>query len=53
VDQFREYTFVNGAKLFEQMREQPGRRMYLPENMPSVPLMFGLVASKAVEEGQP
>jgi hypothetical protein len=53
VDQFREYPFLNGVKLYEQMRELPGRRMYLPENMPSVPLMFGLVASKAEVGGCP
>lgn len=46
IDQFHEYPFFNAAMLYEQMREEPGRRMYLPEGTPSVPLMFGLVASR-------
>jgi SAM-dependent methyltransferase len=46
IDQFHEYPYFNAAKLYEQMREAPGRRMYLPEGTPSAPLMFGLVASR-------
>lgn len=41
-----EYPFSNGAKLMRRMQEQPGGRMYPPEEMPSLPLMFGLVAEK-------
>lgn len=46
IEQFREYPYANGARLFENMREHPGRRMFPPENLPNVPLMFGLVAAK-------
>ncbi len=45
IEQFHEYPYSNGAKLFENMREEKGRRMYPPENLPSIPMMFGLVAT--------
>jgi SAM-dependent methyltransferase len=41
-----EYPYSNGAKLFEGMREIPGHRMLPPEGVPSLPLMYGLVAQK-------
>ncbi len=44
IEQFHEYPYSNGATLFENMREEPGRRMYPPDDVPCVPLMFGLVA---------
>jgi SAM-dependent methyltransferase len=44
--QFNEYPHMNGAKLMQHMQEQPGGRMYPPEELPSLPLMFGLVAQK-------
>lgn len=44
---FREYPYSNGAKLYQHMRETPGRRMIPPEGIPSLPLMFGIVAGKA------
>ena len=44
---FCEYPFVNAAKLYDDMREEEGRRMYPPTNMPSVPLMFGLIAERS------
>ena len=46
IEQFCEYPYANGARLFENMREETGRRMFPPEGVPSVPLMFGLVAAK-------
>ena len=46
IEQFREYPYSNGARLCENMREQPGRRMYPPASLPSLPLMFGLTAVK-------
>ncbi|MBU0641439.1 MAG: class I SAM-dependent methyltransferase [Planctomycetes bacterium] len=46
IERFREYPYANGAMLFENMRTALGRRMYPPDGVPSVPLMFGLVASK-------
>jgi len=46
IEQFREYPYSNGVKLFDNMLERAGRRMFPPANLPSVPLMFGLVAVK-------
>ena len=46
IETFREYPYANGCRLFEGMRELPGRRMYPPEGMPSLPLMFGLAARR-------
>jgi len=40
----REYPYSNGAKLFERMREFPGKQMVPPEDKPNVPLMLGVVA---------
>ncbi len=47
IDAFREYPYSNGARLFQHMQETPGRRMLPPEGLPSLPLMFGMVAHKA------
>lgn len=46
VRSFREYPYTNGAKLWADMRELPGGRMVPPENMPSLPLMYSIVAEK-------
>ncbi len=43
---FEEYPYENGCKQFKRMREMPGHRMYPPEDVPSLPLMFGLAARK-------
>lgn len=40
----REYPYANGAKLFNRMRELPGKRMVPPEDVPNLPLMYGLAA---------
>jgi SAM-dependent methyltransferase len=42
----REYPYMNGCKLLSRMREEPGGRMLPPEDVPALPLMFGLVARK-------
>lgn len=42
----KEYPYANGCKIFERMREAPGRRMFAPEDVPSLPLMYGIVARK-------
>ena len=42
----REYPYMNGARLLNNMRETPGYRMYPPEGMPSLPLMYGFAAEK-------
>jgi SAM-dependent methyltransferase len=43
---FNEYPYCNGFKPFPVMVEQPGRRMTLPDDMPLLPLMYGLVAQR-------
>ena len=50
IERFREYPYANGVKLFDNMREAPGRRMFPPDEVPGVPLMFGLVAIKPTAE---
>lgn len=42
----REYPYTNGYKAFREMTSLPGRRFGLPEGVPNLPLMFGLVARK-------
>ncbi|NPC75265.1 class I SAM-dependent methyltransferase [Corallococcus exiguus] len=46
LEALREYPYANGARLFPRMRETEGRRMWPPEELPTLPLMFGLVVSK-------
>lgn len=41
-----EYPYSNGWRGFEGMRDIGGRRMAPPEDMPRIPLMYGLVAEK-------
>ena len=43
---FREYPYSNGGKLWDDMREIEGGRMLPPETVPSLPLMYSLVARK-------
>lgn len=45
---FKEYPYTNGAKLWADMREEPGGRMLPPAHLPSLPLMYSLVAEKPV-----
>jgi SAM-dependent methyltransferase len=44
---FEEYPYANGERHFDRMRELEGRRMAPPEDVPDVPLMYGLRAEKA------
>ncbi len=46
IAQFREYPYSNGAKLYDNMIERSGRRTFPPDDVPSMPLMFGIVATK-------
>jgi SAM-dependent methyltransferase len=41
-----EYPYSNGERRFEEMQELPGRRMFPPAEVPSVPLMYGISAEK-------
>ncbi len=47
ITRFHEYPFSNGARFFENMQEKPGRRFYLPDEVPTIPLMYGLVVVKS------
>ncbi len=47
IELLREYPYSNGARLFDNMREEAGRRMFPPTGAPAVPLMFGLVAVRS------
>lgn len=42
----KEYPYSNGAKQFDRMRELPGHHIVPPEDVPNLPLMFSLVATK-------
>jgi SAM-dependent methyltransferase len=42
-----EYPYANGEKKFAGMRELPGKRMVPPEEVPTIPLMYGIQAEKA------
>lgn len=42
VERLEEYPFANGERQFARMRELPGARLAPPDEVPSVPLMFGL-----------
>ncbi|MBD2020430.1 SAM-dependent methyltransferase, partial [Leptolyngbya sp. FACHB-36] len=44
------YPYSNGCKLFEQMREGPGRRLFPPQGVPNLPLMYGIVVGKAANQ---
>lgn len=41
-----EYPYANGWRGFERMVDIGGRRMTPPEDMPRLPMMYGIVASK-------
>ena len=41
-----EYPYANGERKFAGMRELPGRRMVPPEHIPTVPLMYSILAEK-------
>ncbi len=42
----KEYPYANGERQFSRMRELPGRRMAPPEDVPALPLMYGVRAEK-------
>jgi SAM-dependent methyltransferase len=46
IEALKEYPYSNGCKPFRTMRMEPGRRFYPPEGVPSLPMMFGVVARK-------
>lgn len=46
VSALEEYSYSNGERQFEGMRELEGRRMVPPERVPEMPLMYGVRAGK-------
>ncbi|MEI2300370.1 class I SAM-dependent methyltransferase [Ensifer sp. MJa1] len=47
IERLTEYPYANGWIGFQAMRELGGRRMGPPETMPSLPLMYAIVAEKS------
>ena len=45
----REYPYSNGFKPFSDLRELPGGQFAMPEGMPQIPMMLGVVAEKPME----
>jgi SAM-dependent methyltransferase len=41
-----EYPYTNGERCFASMRELPGRRLAPPEDVPAIPLMYGIRAER-------
>lgn len=46
IEAVREWPYANGFRPFQNMRELPGRRFTVPEGLPELPLMLGVVAVK-------
>ena len=46
---FEEYPYLNGERHFARMRELEGRRMFPPEKVPALPLMYGLRADNPTD----
>lgn len=46
IERVREWPYANGFKPFPRMRALPGNRYAMPEGMPELPLMLGVVAVK-------
>lgn len=49
LDVLEEYPYANGERQFNRMSERDGRRVIPPEDMPRVPLMYGIRAVKPVQ----
>lgn len=46
----REYPYANGCRVGKEMRELSGRRYLPPEGVPSIPMMYGVVARRPASE---
>jgi len=46
LESFAEYPYANGWKGFSGMREGEGRRVYPPEHIPGLPMMFSVSARR-------
>ncbi|HEX2740815.1 MAG TPA: class I SAM-dependent methyltransferase [Rubrobacter sp.] len=49
----QEYPYTNGERNFSGMRELTGRRMVPPEDVPAIPLMYGIRAEKCLRSLKP
>jgi SAM-dependent methyltransferase len=50
ISTMKEYPHSNGYKPYPQLLELPGRRFVFDEDMPEMPLMYGIVAEKDVSQ---
>jgi SAM-dependent methyltransferase len=48
LERFSEYPYSNGFRAWNDMRELPGGRFAPPATVPSMPLMYGIVARRAI-----
>ncbi len=46
IEQLREYPYANGCQIHEGMIETEGRRFVMPDAVPGMPLMLGVVARR-------
>ncbi|MBS1167424.1 MAG: SAM-dependent methyltransferase [Proteobacteria bacterium] len=46
LERLTEYPYANGWRGFERMADIGGRRMVPPDDMPRLPMMYGIVAGK-------
>jgi SAM-dependent methyltransferase len=46
LEHFREYDYCRGFRPFKEMKDLGERRFAVPDGMPSIPLMYSLVARK-------
>lgn len=46
LERFVEYGHSNGARLWNEMRELPGRRFAPPKRVPEIPMMYAVVVRK-------
>ena len=46
IDRFEEYPYSNGARWFDDPHLGEGKRWYPPQGTPSLPMMYGLHATK-------
>ena len=49
----QEYPYTNGERSYSGMRELTGRRMFPPEGVPVLPLMYGIRAEKCSRSLKP
>ena len=48
IEHFKEYLYVNGDKIYGEMRDLPGRQKTVADGIPSFPLMYSIAARQPV-----